>query len=270
MKVITANLNGIRAATKKGFWDWFENQNADFLCLQELKAHAHQIPPEAVPDGYHHYYHFAQKAGYSGVALYSRLKPDTVHIGLSSIDPDTDWSDMDAEGRFVMLDFNACKESASGKLSVVSVYFPSGSSSALRQAMKMTFLERFLPLMKRLENDGRELIVCGDINIAHQRIDLKNWRGNQKNSGFLPEERVWFDQWIKAGFIDVLRSTYPEKEQYSWWSNRGQARANNVGWRIDYHMCTPITAARTLDVTVYTDQWYSDHAPITATFKSHH
>ncbi|MDQ6998254.1 MAG: exodeoxyribonuclease III [Mariprofundus sp.] len=263
MKIITANLNGIRAATKKGFWDWFSDQNADFLCLQELKAHAHQIPSEAMPDGYHHHYHFAQKPGYSGVALYSRLKPDAVHIGLAAIDPDTDWSDMDAEGRFVMADFLGANGS---KLSVISVYFPSGSSSALRQTVKMTFLERFLPLMQRLQNDGRELIVCGDINIAHQRIDLKNWRGNQKHSGFLPEERAWFTQWIEAGFTDVLRQLYPEKEQYSWWSNRGQARANNVGWRIDYHICTPETAKNIKDIGVYTDNWYSDHAPITATF----
>jgi len=263
MKVITANLNGIRAATKKGFWDWFSDQNADFLCLQELKAHAHQIPPEAMPDGYHHHYHFAQKPGYSGVALYSRLKPDAVHIGLSAIDPDSDWSDMDAEGRFVMADY---LNDDSGTLSVISVYFPSGSSSATRQTVKMTFLERFLPLMQRLQADGRELIVCGDINIAHQRIDLKNWRGNQKNSGFLPEERAWFNQWIETGFTDVLRQLYPEKEQYSWWSNRGQARANNVGWRIDYHMCTSETAKKIKQIDVYTDNWYSDHAPITAIF----
>jgi len=260
MKIITANLNGVRAATKKGFWNWFDEQDADFLCLQELKAHAHQIPSEATPDGYHHHYHFAQKPGYSGVALYSRLKPDAVYIGLAVIDPDTDWSDMDAEGRFVMADF--------GKLSVISVYFPSGSSSGIRQAIKMTFLERFLPLMQRLKNDGRELMVCGDLNIAHRRIDLKNWRGNQKNSGFLPEERAWFDQWIEAGFTDVLRQLYPEKEQYSWWSNRGQARANNVGWRIDYHMCTAAIAARIEDVTVFTDNWYSDHAPVSAIFRS--
>lgn len=268
MKVITANLNGIRAATKKGFWDWFEGQDADFLCLQELKAHAHQIPAEAMPDGYHHHYHFAKKPGYSGVALYSRLKPDAVHIGLASVDPDTDWSDMDAEGRFVMLDFSCADFPGidAPKLSVISVYFPSGSSSAIRQTVKMIFLERFLPLMKRLQNDGRELIVCGDINIAHQRIDLKNWRGNQKNSGFLPEERAWFNQWIEAGFTDVLRQLHPEKEQYSWWSNRGQARANNVGWRIDYHMCTPKTAEKIKEIDIYTASWYSDHAPITAIF----
>ena len=260
MKIITANLNGIRSASKKGFWLWFADQDADILCLQELKAHAHQLPPEALCEGYHRHYHFAEKAGYSGVALYARNKPDAVHIGLKSIDPETDWSRFDAEGRFIMLDF--------GKLSIISVYFPSGSSSPERQAGKMIFLEQFLPLSKRLKDEGRELIICGDVNIAHQNIDLKNWRGNRKNSGFLPEERAWFDQWLKAGFVDVFRQLYPEEEQYSWWSNRGQARANNVGWRIDYHVCTPAIAMTVKEASVFTDQWYSDHAPVTAIFES--
>jgi exodeoxyribonuclease-3 len=258
MKIITANVNGIRAATRKGFWDWFDEQDADMLCLQELKAHEHQLPDEAKPDGYHHYYHFARKPGYSGVALYCRQKPDAVHIGLGSIDPDTDWTDMDAEGRFVMADF--------GQLSVISIYFPSGSSSPERQARKMIFLERFLPLIKRLKDEGRELIVCGDVNIAHRNIDLKNWRGNRKNSGFLPEERAWFTEWLAAGFVDVFRQLYPEQEQYSWWSNRGQARANNVGWRIDYHVCTPETAKDVKELSVYTETWFSDHAPVSAIF----
>jgi len=257
MKIITANLNGIRAASRKGFWDWFNDQQADFLCLQELKAHEHQLPPESMCDDYHRSYHFAEKPGYSGVALYSKKKPDAVHVGLGSIDPDTDWSHFDAEGRFVMADF--------GKLSVISAYFPSGSGTAMRQAGKMVFLEQFLPLMYKLKNQGRELMICGDINIAHKPIDLKNWRGNHRHSGFLPEERAWFDQWLASGFVDVFRSLYPEKEQYSWWSNRGQARANNVGWRIDYHICTPELTASAKEVAVYTEKWYSDHAPVTLT-----
>ncbi len=256
-KIITCNVNGIRAATKKGFWPWFTAQKADLLCLQELKAHEHQIPEEAKPDGYHCFYHFAEKPGYSGVALYSREKPDAVHIGLTSIDPETDWSDMDAEGRFIQADF--------GNFSVISSYFPSGSSSPERQAIKMTFLERILPLFIRLKKSGRELIICGDINIAHQNIDLKNWRGNQKNSGFLPEERAWLSAWLDAGFVDPFRTLYPEKEQYSWWSNRGKARENNVGWRIDYHICTPEIATQFNDISVYTESWFSDHAPVIAT-----
>ena len=229
-RIITANVNGIRSAGSKGFWSWFAGQNADVLCLQELKAHEHQIPADALPAGYHPYFHFAAKAGYSGVALYCRERPVAVHIGLGKLDPDTDWTDMDEQGRFVMADFS--------DFSVASVYLPSGSSSSERQAAKMTFLERFLPLMQRLKREGRKLIICGDINIAHQPIDLKNWRGNQKNSGFLPEERTWFGKWLDSGFVDVFRSLNPDKDQYSWWSNRGKARENNVGWRIDYHICT--------------------------------
>lgn len=256
MKIITANVNGIRAASRKGFWQWFEQQDADILCLQELKAHDHQLPDECRPAGYNHYFHFAEKPGYSGVALYCRQMPDAIHIGLGSIDPDREWTDMDAQGRFIMADF--------GKLSVISIYFPSGSSSPERQARKMSFLERLLPLSSQLINSGRELVICGDINIAHRRIDLKNWRGNQKNSGFLPEERAWFDQWLDTGLIDAFRLLHPEKEQYSWWSNRGKARENNIGWRIDYHLCTVKTAKTVKEISVFSDKWYSDHAPVIA------
>jgi len=259
-QIMTINMNGIRAATRKGFWDWFAPQDIDVLCIQELKAKEEQVPEEAKPDGYFRYYHIAEKAGYSGVALYSKVEPDAVHVGLGSIDPDVDWSDMDAEGRFVMADF--------GKLSIMSVYFPSGSSSDERQAIKMTFLERFLPLFNRLKDEGRELVLCADVNICHKEIDLKNWRGNRKNSGFLPEERAWMDELTeKSGFVDTFRTLYPEKEQYSWWSNRGQARANNVGWRIDYHIATPAIASKFKKIEVYTDSWFSDHAPVLATLK---
>jgi len=259
-KIITFNVNGIRAATRKGFWDWFAEQDADILCMQELKAHEHQIPLEAKPSAYHCYCHCAEKPGYSGVALYSRSKPDAVHIGLGTIDAGTDWRDMDAEGRYVQADY--------GNLSVISVYFPSGSSSETRQAVKYTFLDRFLPLITRMKNKGREIILCGDVNIAHNTIDLKNWRGNQKNSGFLPDERAWMDRLLNdAGFVDVFRRLYPEKEQYSWWSNRGRAREKNVGWRIDYHICTPGIALKSQGVYIFTGRWYSDHAPVTAVFE---
>jgi len=259
--IMTINMNGIRAATRKGFWDWFAPQDIDVLCIQELKAKQAQIPEEAKPEGYHRYYHIAEKPGYSGVALYSKVEPDAVHVGLGSIDPDVDWSDMDFEGRFVMADF--------GKLSIMSVYFPSGSSSDERQAKKMSFLERFLPLFNRLKDEGRELILCADVNICHKEIDLKNWRGNRKNSGFLPEERAWMDALIdESGFVDTFRTLYPEKEQYSWWSNRGQARANNVGWRIDYHITTPEISKKFEKIEVYTDSWFSDHAPVLATLKN--
>ncbi len=257
-RVMTFNVNGIRAATRKGFWPWFATQDIDVLCLQELKAHEHQLPREAQPEGYHRFVHCAEKPGYSGVALYSRQQPDAVHIGLGSVDHAHNWQDMDREGRYIQADF--------GDLSVISVYFPSGSSSNERQAVKYHFMDRFLPWICQLRDSGRRLVVCGDINIAHQPIDLKNWRGNQKNSGFLPEERAWFSQWLEAGFVDVLRMLDSERQQYSWWSNRGRARANNVGWRIDYHICTPDVASACQQVSVYTDAWFSDHAPVTAEF----
>jgi len=259
MRIISCNVNGIRAATRKGFFDWFNCQQADILCLQEIKAHEHQIPEAAKPGGYHHYYHCAEKPGYSGVALYSRRRPDAVHIGLGAVDPDTDWRDMDAEGRYVQADF--------GNLSVISVYFPSGSSSEARQSVKYAFLDRFFPWMKRLEASGREIILCGDINIAHHKIDLKNWRGNQKNSGFLPEERAWMDRLFEeTGFVDAFRRLYPGREQYTWWSNRGRAREKNIGWRIDYHICTSCIASMAREVYVFTGKWYSDHAPVSAVF----
>jgi exodeoxyribonuclease-3 len=258
MRIITFNVNGIRSAERKGFFDWFEHQNADFLCLQELKAHDHQVSGRARrPDGMHGYFQFANRPGYSGVALYTRKQPDQVHIGLSSLGGNR-WSDVDTEGRYVQVDV--------GRLSVVSIYFPSGSSSAVRQAAKMSFLSRFLPFMETLLASGRELILCGDINIAHQRIDLKNWRGNQKNSGFLPEERAWMNTFLSLGLIDVFRALYPDREVYTWWSNRGRARENNVGWRIDYNICTPAIAAKAQDSTVYRQEWFSDHAPLITDF----
>ncbi len=259
MRVINCNVNGIRSAADKGFFDWFVTTNSDVLCLQEIKAQLHQIPDTAKPDGYHTFFHPAERPGYAGVALYTRREPDRVHHGFGSVDDATDWSDMDAEGRYLQADF--------GKYSIISVYFPSGSSSCERQAKKMLFLERFLPFIQRLREQGRELIICGDMNIAHQRIDLKNWRGNQKNSGFLPEERAWFSRWLDAGFVDVFRRLHPQQEAYSWWSNRGQARAKDVGWRIDYHICTPDIAATAGTASIHDRmQRFSDHAPLLADF----
>jgi exodeoxyribonuclease III len=259
MRVITFNANGIRSAADKGFLDWFTAQDADILCIQELKAHHHQVAETARPIGYHHYFHFAEKPGYSGVALYARSKPDVVHTGLGAVDADTDWADMDAEGRYLQADF--------GNLSVISAYFPSGSSSDERQAVKMSFLERFLPFITRLKDAGRELIICGDINIAHRPLDLKNWRGNRKNSGFLPEERAWFGRWLEAGFVDVFRQLYPQREAYSWWSNRGAARDKDVGWRIDYHVCTRGIADTVQSVAMLERHHrFSDHTPVIADF----
>ncbi len=258
MRVISFNANGIRSSERKGFFDWLKNQKADVLCVQELKAHAHQLS-EAMqhPAGIQGHFHFARRPGYSGVALYTRKQPNHVHIGLSDLDGDQ-WADMDAEGRFVQADFD--------QLSIISVYLPSGSSSEERQAIKYIFLERFLPYLRKMKASGREIMICGDINIAHRRIDLKNWQGNRKNSGFLSEERAWMDRLLSSGFIDTYRSLYPDRETYTWWSNRGRARENNVGWRIDYTICTPDLAASADDAFVYTGERFSDHAPLITDF----
>jgi exodeoxyribonuclease-3 len=259
MRIISCNLNGVRSAEKKGFFNWFGKQDADVLCVQELKAHAHQIPVSARPDKYHAYFHFARRPGYSGVGLYCRRKPERVHIGLCGLDGDH-WADMDAEGRFVLADF--------GGLSIISVYFPSGSHSEERQAIKMSFLERFLPFIAELKASGREIILCGDVNIAHRKIDLKNWRGNQKNSGFLPEERAWMDDLFATGLVDTYRALYPDKEAYTWWSNRGRAREKDVGWRIDYQIATPAMAGLAESASIHDrHERFSDHAPLTVDYR---
>ena len=218
MRIITLNVNGIRSAARKGFFDWLALQHADVVCLQEIKAQAGQIEaPLYWPEGLRCYYLDAEKKGYSGVALYAKTAPDEVIRGLG-------WTDMDAEGRYL--------EARFGNLSVVSLYLPSGSSSEERQTVKFGFLDRFVPFLENAPRSGRDYVFCGDWNIAHKNIDLKNWRSNQKNSGFLPEERAWMDGLFGTGhWVDAFRVAYQEPEQYTWWSNRGQAWAKNVGWR---------------------------------------
>ncbi len=249
MRVISVNTNGIRSAARKGFFDWLPQQQADFVCIQETKAQAAQLTePLYHPSGFHCYYHDAEKKGYSGVAIYSRVQPDRVIVGL-------DWPEFDAEGRYIEVQI--------GKLSVVSLYLPSGSSSELRQQVKFEVLDRFMPHLHGLHRTQREYIVCGDWNIAHKEIDLKNWRGNQKNSGFLPEERAWMDDLFgKTGFVDAFRVVDDRPEQYTWWSNRGQAWAKNVGWRIDYQVITPGLREAVQAAHIYKDQRFSDHAPL--------
>ncbi|MEJ2107212.1 MAG: exodeoxyribonuclease III [Acidiferrobacteraceae bacterium] len=249
MRVITANLNGIRSAARKGFFSWLYRQRADVVCLQETKAQVDQMTEEMLaPNGFHGYFHDAEKKGYSGVALYARRQPDRVVMGLG-------WPDIDAEGRFIQADF--------GSLSIASLYLPSGSSSEERQAVKFDFLDRFLPVLREMRTDGREYILCGDWNIAHKEIDLKNWRGNQKNSGFLPEERAWMTTVLEdVGFIDVFRGLNPKPDQYTWWSNRGRAWEKNVGWRIDYQLATPAIAGQARKERIYKDKRFSDHAPL--------
>ena len=249
MRIITLNCNGIRAAARKGFFDWLPSQDADFVCLQETRIQPFQRTDDCYfPQGYTHCYVDAEKPGYSGVALYCRKKPDRIQEGLG-------WADLDSEGRWVQADY--------GRLSVVSLYLPSGSSSEVRQEFKYDLMERLKPLLKKFAESGREYIICGDINIAHKNIDIKNWRGNQKNSGFLPEERAWMDWWFDdVGMVDVFRKIEPGEDQYTWWSNRGQAWAKNVGWRIDYQIATPMIAKRAQAVQIFKDERFSDHAPL--------
>ncbi|MDP9581769.1 UNVERIFIED_ORG: exodeoxyribonuclease-3 [Burkholderia contaminans] len=252
MRVITANLNGIRSAAKKGFFEWLGEQNADCVCVQEIKVSADDLPADFVePHGFRSYFHHAEKKGYSGAGMYSRHEPDDVIIGFGS-------SEFDPEGRYV--------EARYGKLSVVSVYVPSGSSGEERQQAKYRFMDEFMPHLAELKSK-REVILCGDVNIVHKEIDIKNWKSNQKNSGCLPEERAWLTQLFDdVGYVDVFRTLDPRPEQYTWWSNRGQAYAKNVGWRIDYQIATPGVAGTAKRTSIFKDIKFSDHAPLTVDY----
>ncbi len=251
LRIITLNLNGIRSAQRKGFFGWLSEQHADIVCLQELKAQDADMTDEMRnPEGFSGCFHYAEKKGYSGVGIYSRKKPDNIVEGLGI-------AEIDAEGRYLQADF--------GNLSVISLYLPSGSSSDERQAVKYYFLDKFLPHLRALKDCGRDIVLCGDWNIAHKEIDLKNWKSNQKNSGFLPEERAWMSHvFDEVGWVDVYRRLHPEAtgEAYTWWSNRGAAWEKNVGWRIDYQIATESMASRAKSASVYKETRFSDHAPL--------
>jgi exodeoxyribonuclease-3 len=258
-KLTSLNLNGIRSATSKGLEAWLDQARPDCICVQEVKAQAGDIAAKFESlSGLQGHFHFAEKKGYSGVAVYTRLTPSDVIIGYNS-------AEFDPEGRYVELRFDTPKR----KLSLISAYFPSGSSGEDRQQAKFRFLAEFYPHLVGLKTQ-REFILCADVNIAHQERDLKNWRGNRKNSGFLPEERAWMTTLLTdGGLVDVYRQLEPEATDacYTWWSNRGQAYANNVGWRLDYHLATPTLAALARDQTIYKETKFSDHAPITITYQ---
>ncbi|RDH40324.1 MAG: exodeoxyribonuclease III [Candidatus Aquirickettsiella gammari] len=249
MRIMTLNLNGIRSAARKGFFDWAKTQKADVICLQETKAQEWQLDTAVHLKDYQAYFFDAEKKGYSGVAVYSRIKPDTVVGGLG-------WECADKEGRYLQLNFP--------NLSIASLYMPSGSSGEIRQKLKFQFLDHYKTILKRQRRQKRDFIICGDWNIAHKPIDLKNWRSNQKHSGFLPEERAWLDQVLgPIGYVDAFREINQQAEQYTWWSNRGRAWDNNVGWRIDYQIITPGLRDKVKSVSIYKDRRFSDHAPLT-------
>ena len=252
-RLVTLNLNGIRSAASKGFLEWAEGMSADCMGVQEVKAQAPDVLGKfdrvAGMDGH---FHFAEKKGYSGVGVYTRHEPSDVIAGFGC-------TEFDAEGRYLETRF----DTPGRRFSVISAYFPSGSSGEERQAAKFRFLDRFHPHLMRLKG-RREFILVGDVNVAHRAIDLKNWKGNQKNSGFLPEERAWMDRLLgEGGLVDVFRTLNPHPDQYTWWCNRGQAWAKNVGWRLDYHLATPGIAALARREQIYLDQRFSDHAPLT-------
>lgn len=251
MRIISVNVNGIRAAARKGFFDWLPKQYADVVCIQELKAQVDQLEdPMFWPEEFDCHYYQAEKKGYSGVGIYCRKKPEEVITGFGV-------DEFDNEGRYI--------EARYTDISIVSLYAPSGSSGPERQASKDRFLDAFPEQLAKLKKEQEHVIVCGDWNIAHNEIDLINWKGNKKNSGFLPHEREWMDKLfgVEFGYVDAYRVIEPETEQYTWWSNRGKARENNVGWRIDYQVITPGLADKVKSASVYTEEWFSDHAPFT-------
>ena len=261
-KLTSLNLNGIRSATTKGLEKWLAAHRPDCICVQEVKAQAADVSGrfEEIA-GLKGHFHYAQKKGYSGTAVYTRHEPSDVITGFGS-------TEFDAEGRFTELRFDTPQR----KLSILSVYFPSGSSGPERQEAKYRFLDSFYPHLQALKGN-REFILCGDVNIAHQQKDLKNWRSNQKNSGFLPEERAWMTRLLdEAGLVDVYRRLQPDTTDacYTWWSNRGQAYANNVGWRLDYHLATPALAELARTEAIYKAEKFSDHAPLTIEYDFKH
>ncbi len=254
MRIICFNANGIRSANAKGFFAWLARQKADFVCIQELKAQPEQLSDTVFhPKAFRCHYHGALKKGYSGVGLLCRHKPRKVIAGFGS-------REFDSEGRYIEAQFK--------NLSVISLYAPSGSSSDERQQAKFRFLDEFKSHLLALKRRKRHYIICGDWNIAHKETDLKNWRGNRKNSGFLPEERAWLD-WLfdEAGYNDAFREVCPGPDQYTWWSNRGQARAKNVGWRIDYHVTSPALRGCADKARIYKERFFSDHAPLIIDYK---
>lgn len=249
MKIITLNLNGIRAAEKKGVFRWFAKQNADVICLQEVRAPEEVVVKEMFQlPGYHCYYEPAEKKGYSGVGMLCRHKPDKLsrRLGIPLADE---------EGRYM--------EAKWGDLSVASLYLPSGTSGEARQTLKYAFMDAYEDFLEKYLKTNRKMIICGDINIAHKKIDLKNWRSNQKHSGFLPEERAWLDKWFdEKGLVDAFRVVNQEPEQYTWWSHRGRAWDNNTGWRIDYQIVTPNLKDTIKSAEIYKKERFSDHAPL--------
>jgi exodeoxyribonuclease-3 len=253
MRIITCNVNGLRAAVGKGFLEWMRKQKPDVVCMQEIKAQEADLPrPILAPRGLHAFFHPAEKRGYSGVAIYSKREPEKVTLGLGI-------PEIDKQGRFLQADF--------GELSVVSLYMPSGTMGEEAQARKYRFMDRFMPRLQEMRACGREFVICGDWNIAHKEIDVKNWKTNQKTTGFLPREREWLTQVLEQhGFVDVFRALDANPDRFTWWNQFGGARERNVGWRIDYQIATPGIAKLAKKTSICMEPWFSDHAPLTVDY----
>ncbi len=248
MKIVTYNVNGIRAAMSKGLIDWISQVSPDVLCVQEIKANPDQVGVFEFEElGYHHYWYPAQKKGYSGVAIFTKQKPKHIEYGCGI-------KEYDDEGRILRIDFE--------EFSVMSVYHPSGSSGDLRQAFKMEWLEAFLNYINQLKATYPKLVICGDFNICHKAIDIHNPKSNANTSGFLPEEREWMEQFINSGFVDSFRYFNQEPHQYSWWSYRAGSRAKNLGWRIDYNFVTDNLKNRISRSVILPSAIHSDHCPV--------
>lgn len=254
LRVVSINVNGLRSAAKKGFFEWLAHSEADVVCMQETRLNHAQWTDSFRPDGWHTHLFAAQKAGYAGTAIYSRLPFVSVQEGLG-------FELADTQGRFIKAEF--ALQGIDYPVFIASLYLPSGSSGDEAQARKDLFLDNYKAILKQWRDDNQSIIICGDYNIVHKKQDIKNWSGNQKSSGCLPHERAWLDYiYDELGYVDTFRVVRHDSDIYSWWSNRGQARANNVGWRIDYQACSPDWRERTVGAWVYKDTWFSDHAPV--------
>jgi len=255
MRITTFNCNGIRATARKGFFAWLRAQSPDFVCLQETKAQEHQLPPEALDlDEYHAVFADAFKKGYSGVGIYSKIKPDYVERGLGM-------SDLDHEGRFIRADF--------GRLTIASLYVPSGISGPERQDVKKKFYADFLPILSSWRSDGRSYILCGDFNVAHRPIDIYDPVRNAHTTGFLPYERAWLDTIVDGlGFVDAFRTVDPAPKRFTWWSNWPGAYERNLGWRLDYQFVTPDLGGQVKSASIERGARFSDHAPVTIEYDS--
>lgn len=251
MRIISYNVNGIRAAIKKGFIEWLQTDPADVICIQETKASRDDVNYKLINDlGYHDYWFSAQKKGYSGVAVFTKIKPDNVVTGNGH-------TASDDEGRVIQLDFGATR--------LINAYFPSGTSGEHRQSFKYEWLNEFFTYLNALRKTNPQIILCGDYNIAHREIDIHDPKGNKNTTGFLPEERAWMDKFLDSGWIDVFRTFHPEPHRYSWWSQRfPSVRLNNKGWRIDYITTTEEMRARLKDAEIFPDVKHSDHCPVYA------